>query len=203
MKRFAFVLAMVLGLTLSASAQQVSKAERDRLVKHLKQTEKNLKKETKGLSTEQWNFKQAPDRWSVKECLEHITLSEDFLYQHVTDRVMKSPAAPEKYDAAKAKENDEKILKIIPDRSQKAQAPEPLRPSGKWATPDEMWKHFATSRKKTIGYAKTEPDLRLHFLDSPVGGQDGYQWLLFLSAHVERHTKQIQEVKADANFPKK
>jgi hypothetical protein len=31
---------------------------------------------------------------------------------------------------------------------------------------------------------------------------DAYQWLLFLSAHTERHTKQIEEVKATAGFPK-
>ena len=32
---------------------------------------------------------------------------------------------------------------------------------------------------------------------------DAYEWLLFLAAHSERHTKQIDEVKADPNFPKK
>ena len=29
------------------------------------------------------------------------------------------------------------------------------------------------------------------------------QWVLFVAAHSERHTKQINEVKADPNFPKK
>ena len=32
---------------------------------------------------------------------------------------------------------------------------------------------------------------------------DGYQWLLLLSAHSGRHTEQIEEVKADPNFPTK
>ena len=31
---------------------------------------------------------------------------------------------------------------------------------------------------------------------------DAYDWLLFLSGHTERHTLQIQEVKADPGFPK-
>jgi len=30
----------------------------------------------------------------------------------------------------------------------------------------------------------------------------GYEWILFIAAHSERHTKQILEVKADPNFPK-
>ena len=32
---------------------------------------------------------------------------------------------------------------------------------------------------------------------------DAYQWLLLLAAHSARHTAQIEEVKADPNFPKK
>jgi hypothetical protein len=31
---------------------------------------------------------------------------------------------------------------------------------------------------------------------------DAYEWILFVAGHSERHTKQINEVKADANFPK-
>jgi hypothetical protein len=45
--------------------------------------------------------------------------------------------------------------------------------------------------------------LRDHAIDSPLGKKlDAYQWVLFISAHSERHTKQINEVKADAGFPK-
>jgi len=31
---------------------------------------------------------------------------------------------------------------------------------------------------------------------------DGYEFILFIAGHSERHTKQIAEVKADPNFPK-
>jgi hypothetical protein len=30
---------------------------------------------------------------------------------------------------------------------------------------------------------------------------DAYQWLLLLAAHTERHTAQIEEIKADPKFP--
>jgi hypothetical protein len=49
----------------------------------------------------------------------------------------------------------------------------------------------------------TNADLRAHA--SPhwaVKEADAYQWLLYLSGHSERHTRQILEVKADPNFPK-
>ena len=38
------------------------------------------------------------------------------------------------------------------------------------------------------------------FLGMPL---DAYEFLLLISAHSERHTKQILEVEADPNYPKK
>ena len=49
----------------------------------------------------------------------------------------------------------------------------------------------------------TNDDLRDHFGPHPMlGTLDAYQWILLISAHSERHTKQIEEVKADPNFPR-
>ena len=47
--------------------------------------------------------------------------------------------------------------------------------------------------------------MRERFFMNPAFGQeiDAYLWIAFLSAHTERHVKQILEVKANANFPKK
>jgi hypothetical protein len=64
--------------------------------------------------------------------------------------------------------------------------------------------HFLKSRERTVQFLQSTPGLRDHVVDSPLGQPlDAYQWLLFISAHSERHTKQILEVKADPNFPKK
>jgi hypothetical protein len=64
--------------------------------------------------------------------------------------------------------------------------------------------HFLESRARTLDYMKDTPDLRAHAMDSPLGRPlDAYQWLLYISAHSERHTKQIQEVMTNANFPSK
>ena len=61
-----------------------------------------------------------------------------------------------------------------------------------------------TERAKTVAFLNNTKDLRDHAIDSPLGKKlDGYEWVLFISAHTERHTKQIDEVKADPNFPKK
>jgi hypothetical protein len=50
---------------------------------------------------------------------------------------------------------------------------------------------------KVVEYVKTlQDDLRAHGIQSPNGYVDGYQFLLSLSAHGERHAQQIAEVKA-------
>ena len=44
-------------------------------------------------------------------------------------------------------------------------------------------------------------ELRNRVNDSPAGATDAYQSLLFLAGHTVRHTLQIEEIKAVANFP--
>ena len=171
--------------------------------KYLKDTEKNLLDSFSHLSDAQLNFKPAPDRWSVMEVAEHVTKAEDMFNQMVTENVMKSPAEPDK--AASVVGREEFVLTKVPDRSVKAQAPEALKPTGQWKTRDELVKHFKETRAKNIAYIKDHyPEMRQHFMDQPPAGLlDAYQWLLFQGAHSKRHTAQIEEVKADPNFPKK
>jgi hypothetical protein len=200
MKKVSLLLFVLLLLSIAAFGQTLAQADRDKGLKYLEQTRDGIVTATKGLSEAQLRFKSAPDRWSVAETLEHIALAEDFLLQNVTDKIMKSPAGPADRDTAKA---DAMVLAMIPDRSHKAQAPPPLVPTGRW-TPPETLDHFLKSRAQTIGFLESTSDLRQHVADSPLGQPlDAYEWLLFVSAHSERHTKQILEVKADPNFPKK
>ena len=202
----------ILGLTVlcltmvSAFAQSapatLTPQEREAALKQFETSRDNFLKSISGLSQKQWTFKPGPDRWSVAEVAEHITVSESAIFSLVQKQVMTSPAAPEKRDQVKGK--DEMILQRVPDRSHKAQAPEFLRPTGRWATEAELAKTFEDSRGATMEYVRTtNDDLRDHFFDHPVFGTlDGYQWLLLISAHSARHTAQIEEVKTDPNFPK-
>ena len=184
------------------AAPTLTPEERESALKSFQTTRDNFLKSIAGLSQKQWTFKPAPDRWSVAEVAEHIAVSESSLSGLVEKQIMTSPAAPEKREQVKGK--DELILQRVPDRSHKAQAPEFLRPTGRWATEADLTKAFEESRKATMDYIRTtNDDLRDHFFDHPLlGTLDGYQWLLLISAHSARHTAQIEEVKADPNFPK-
>ena len=179
--------------------QTLTQADREKAEQYLQQTRDGVVEATKGLSDAQMKFKPAPDRWSVAETLEHIVLVEDSLLQNVTDKVMKGPAGAADRDTAKI---DAMVLAMIPDRSHKRQASPQFVPTGRW-TPSETLDHFQKTRAKTIAFLDSTPDLRAHASDSPLGQQlDAYEWLLFIGAHSQRHTKQILEVKADPNFPK-
>jgi uncharacterized damage-inducible protein DinB len=199
MRKVSLLLGSVLLLAISGFGQQLTQADREKGLQYLRQTEDSVAAAVKGLSDAQLNFKPAPDRWSVAQTLEHIAVSEDFIFHNVTDKIMKAPAGAATRDSAKA---DAMVLAMIPDRSHKAQAPPPLKPTGRWP-PAETLDHFHKSRAKTIEYLQSTPDLRQHVIDSPLGQPlDAYEWLLFIGAHSERHTKQILEVKSDPNFPK-
>ncbi len=196
----ALVAALAMGV--AAKAQDITQADKDRALAYLEKTKAGVIDATKGLSDAQWNFKPAPDRWSIAEVVEHIALAENMIRGLVQEQIMKSPAI-EPRDAAELKKIDDGVLAQVPDRSHKLQAPEQLKPTNHFGTPAEAEQHFIDSRATTEAYLKDTPGLRAHAMDSPMGTKmDGYEWILLIAGHSERHTKQILEVKADPKYPK-
>ena len=191
---------VLMTVAVAASAQEVTQAEKEKALQYLESTKKGVLEATKGLSEAQWNFKPAPDRWSVAQVMEHIAAAEDYILGTAKEKVMAAPAGEPGRDI---KKTDEAVLMMVPDRSHKAQAPEPLVPSNRFGSPEASVKHFVESRTVTEDFLKSTAGLRDHVMDSPLGKLDGYEFVLFIAAHSERHTKQINEVKADANFPKR
>lgn len=195
--RSRLALAVLVAATLAPAAGQ-TEAEKQEAVAQLNRSRAGVVEATKGLSAAQWSFKPGPERWSVAEILEHIVIVEDFLLEITSNKVMKSAAGEADRDY---KATDKLVLNAIADRTRKAQAPEPVVPTGRW-TPQETLDRFLKSRERTTQFLMSTPGLRDHVADSPLGQPlDAYQWLLYISAHSERHTKQILEVKADPNFP--
>lgn len=190
------------GPSSEAASKPLTAEERDAALKSLQATHDAFLQSIAGLSEKQWAFKPAPDRWSVAEVSEHIAVAESSIFGLVQSKFMAGPATPEKRSEVKV--TDEVILERVPDRSHKVQAPEFLKPTGRFADRAAVTKAFEDARKNTMDYVKTtQDDLRDHFGPHPMlGTMDAYQWILLISAHSARHTKQIEEVKADPNFPK-
>lgn len=113
--------------TIPTSVENISKKERKEAVNYLKQTKKDLLKAVKGLSEAQLNFKAAPERWSIAECLEHITLAEMGLFQMYQGGMQQAADSSKRADI---KITSEQIIKGMTNRSSKATAPEVAAPKG-------------------------------------------------------------------------
>ncbi len=196
------LIVILTALPLCVFGDPLAKGERDRAMSYLHATRKQFVDAVRGVSAEQAKWKAGPDRWSVSEVAEHIAVSEEFLFQIVTGRLVKGPAATEEQKAL-TKGKDELIAKAVPERSQKFQAPEPIVPKGKFASLDETTREFLASRDRTIRFIeKTDLSLRDYVSPHPAMKElDAYQWILLLAAHTERHLKQLQEVKDSPGYP--
>jgi DinB superfamily len=184
------------------AAAPLTEADRAALVTELQASHQEVVETVKTLSPEQLAFKPAPDRWSVAECLEHISNTEVALFGYIANKVLATPAATDEAKQ-KAAGKDNSVMKMVTDRTARFQAPAEIRPSGKYATREAVLQAFADGRKKTLEFVKTtQQDLRGHVLKGAVGEMDGYQWLLYLSGHTRRHLAQIKEVMASPGFPK-
>jgi DinB superfamily len=199
---YLLTLLVITGLAGTINDNSLSKPERKFATVLMKDTYKDAVAATKGLSDAQLNFKAAPDRWSMKECMYHIAAAEKLLWT-VFETTIKAPANPEKRSEIKV--TDDQVVKMVEDRSKKFQAPEPIQPKNTgFKTLDEALADFKNSRMSHIKYMKTSTeDLRNHVAQLPVGWIDCYQLYLFIAAHSNRHTQQMNEVKADAAFPAK
>jgi hypothetical protein len=196
MNKTLFSLAVV---AISLQAEGLSQKDRDFAMSYLHATRKQVLDAVDGLTEAQWKFKQADDRWSVAQVLEHIVVTERALLGMV-QKTASGPASPVP-EASKVK--DEDIMKMISSREKKVQAPEQLRPTGSLGTGASEIEQFRQTRDATINYVRTtNDDLRAHSGKSPLGQVDCVQWLLYIGAHSERHLAQILEVKADPKFPK-
>ncbi|HEY0609045.1 MAG TPA: DinB family protein [Chitinophaga sp.] len=201
MKKTVLLFAAIVLAAFTVNGQGLTQEERASLVKQFEDTKANLLKEVNGLSDAQMKFKPAPDRWSVADCLEHITVSEKGLFE-MQQKTMKQPANPEKRKDIKV--TDDTLALRIADRSKKFKAPAELHPKGTFATTAEATQAFTEQRDKIIDYVKnTNDDMRSHVADMPMGSpMDAYQILILIANHSVRHTKQLEEVKADPGFPK-
>ncbi len=210
MKRILCLFALLFILMGDAAAQQNVPAEKVAaaalhgkpfLLDYYQKTFETLKNSVEGLSPAQLQFKPAADRWSISQCLEHIVLTERTLFDF-SKKAMESPANPDR--RAEVKVTDEAVIDGINDRSHKAKAGAELTGKGIYNSPRQALEALQNDRKAIFSYIDNvaADDLRSHISDSPFGPIDAYQWFLFIPGHTSRHTLQINEVKADKNFPK-
>ena len=131
-------------------------AERERAVAYLAETRENLLRTARNLSPTQLQYKPAPDRWSVAECLEHIVVVEDVILANIHKSLQQPP------DSTKPVMGDDGVTGTVVDRSFRVQGPDRLMPSGRWGH-DQLLSEFEAARKRSSDFAaSTTAPLRQH-----------------------------------------
>ena len=198
----ALFIGFVCHTSLAAEDPNMSAEDRAKVIRLLKESHKQTLDLMEGLTEEQLKFKPAPEKWSVLEVAEHISSAEGLLFSSV-ERALASKPNPDWETKTKGK--TEFLERVMVSRDRKATAPESIVPSGKLSR-DEVLAKLNSGRAKTLKFAEeTQAPLKSHTADHPFpvfNTLNAYQWLIYIPLHNIRHNKQIEEVKADPNFPK-
>jgi DinB family protein len=174
------------------TAEQVANAST-----YLAETRDALVASATGLPPSQWEFKPAPDRWSIGEIVEHLVLIEDRIHT-IIGRIGDAPEPPPGWNQSQV---DHAVVANVPKRSDRVQAPVHVTPANRWNAAETL-RRFVEARERTLQLLLSATALRGHVIPHPVlGPWDGYQWLLAAAAHSARHTDQIREVKGAPGFP--
>jgi len=141
------------------------------------------------------SWRRTPGTWSILECAEHVAVAEEQMLK-----------AWEKLTAAGSSDpaKDAGILALAHDRTRKNKAPERSEPTGRCESLFEAIERFRVARDRTLQFAKSVSveELRAKIVPHPLAGTlDGYQLLTLMAVHPERHALQVEEIKADPEFP--
>lgn len=185
--------------------RDVSHAETEVALRLLGDSRDALLLAVSGLTDADWHTKPSADRWSIAAIVEHLAIFEELFHARIVPRLMES--APRRVLIRPALTNaihvtadarvlglarDPRVTIVSPGRASLGIASPPLRPTG-LAAPADSLDRLIVAREQSAVFLRSTPDLRQHVCEQPaLGPIDGYQWLLYLAAHTERHIAQIE-----------
>jgi len=177
-----------------------TEADRKYLLDNLIRSKEEVMKETNGLTREQWNFKESPDRWSINQIVEHIALWELMFMHEISGALAMEPNSTFPYAP------DSVYLDQDPKGLKKNSALDYTKPFS-FAIPlgnnegknNVIW--LTTMRNESIDYLKKETkNIRLQY--DYCAGANVHQYYMMIFSHTDRHLRQIRKVKVHPNYPK-
>jgi hypothetical protein len=145
---------------------------------------------------ERWEVRPGPERWTVLDVLEHLSLVEP--------RVMHVIAMRAAEARAQGLGPDQETAPVIPtldmtrvlDRGRPLVAGEAVRPRAELGAAG-VWSALEDTRRRSREIILAADGLALGQIVHPhpvLGPIDLYQWIAFVGAHEARHTAQIREI---------
>jgi hypothetical protein len=195
-KPLAIVALILIGVSGSSGAGELTNLERQRLISHLDMTERWLVDEVSGLSPAQLAFKPSPDAWNIMQVVDHLMVVGP-IYWNDLQEAMKGPQA-----SAIPSGTDADILWYGIDRTNREKAIPSEVPKGSLRDVRQGLDAIRRQHTQLRQYIRTtSDDLRGRVVERQ--RSDAYQWALLISTHEQRHILQIREIKADPGFPRR
>jgi hypothetical protein len=163
--------------------------EKNRILADLQSGREALVAILSGVTEERAAWIPAPGKWSILECVEHLAVSEDYLFSQIAvAQHSDTPSIPEQRAAF--------IMARALDRTRPLKSPDVGLPTGRFSALSDALTHFLESRARTIGFVENcVQDLRSELTSHPmIGVASCYEILLLMAVHPHRHAKQIEEI---------
>ena len=176
-----------------------SEADRKYLLDNLIRSKQEIIDETKNLTTEQWNFKENENRWSINQIVEHLAKWELLFMHDISTALQKGENAtnqaskPDNYfiDDPKGQKNQSAV-----DYTKPFTYAVPL--GNNEGKSNVLW--LNTMRDESIEYLKKETkNLRLYYDCDNINVHQVY---MIVFGHTDRHLRQLRKVKQHTNYPK-
>lgn len=160
-----------------------------------------------GLSREQLNWKPAPDRWSIAQCLDHL-ITINRLYFPLFASMNAGPPAPtfwERYSPFSGLLGRMLVRSLSPDNARRMKTSPKAEPSSS-AIDEGIVDRFARHQAELVAHMRQIPDgidRRRTIVTSPLLSWVTYSLddcLTMLVVHEQRHVQQAERVKASAGF---
>ena len=202
---FISLLLVTAGIQAQAPDTTWKESDRATLLHHLDASGNALAQAVQGLTPHQLHFKPDSGSWSIAEVVEHLAIYEEVYQWEYLFTLRQSPQA-HYLDSARAADA---IFLSLPDMPGRHEALAFSVPRGKYGNFENTWKGFLLTRAATTtAIGRNSENLRTYFSLRPSKGLFGCRWrdahqvILVNTAHVYRHLKQIERIKAHPAYPK-
>lgn len=180
--------------TMKNPAYQITDAERSFAIDHLARSRDHFINTIKDLPENVWYTRPGAGEWTPAECAEHIQQTEVYYFEPILNQMLADAPKPEQMAELAGKE--EIAIKAMEERAFKVKGQPWEEIPNKKVDKEALILSFTAVRNKIIEFLKTaDNEFRVHIGPVPgMGNLDAYQFILYISAHTNRHTGQIQDV---------
>ena len=165
---------------------------RTEIVQCLEESRADFLEAVSGVTEAQAAAHPQAGRWSVLECVEHVVTVEERFFGRL-EKAPREGAPPVN------KDHEAELQTRVTNRAARAEAPEPVRPMGRYANLSEAVNAFQGARARTIRFAETQGEEVYSRAESHprFGPLNGAEMLLIIAGHARRHAGQIRELRTE------